>query len=252
LTEVPEHLLQRSRARRAALGLGGDAGAAPATTPAPAASTEAAPAAAAAAPAPAAPVAPAPPPPPEKLPPYVETAMRRKKIPVFVIPVLVMLPIWALMYALTLDKPTATTAGPLTEGATVYSKCAGCHGGTGGGGVGPQLSGGAVVKQFPNIGDQLHWVMLGSEGFKAAGLDTYGVSKNPIKGGMPGWQTLSAEELIAVVRHERETLSGEKVDAAQLKQQYDDIQKMVDKEFPDRSGEFKAAIDGWAALPPES
>jgi mono/diheme cytochrome c family protein len=179
--------------------------------------------------------------------------MRRKKVPVFVIPVLVMLPIWALMYALTLDKPTPTTAGPLAEGATVYAKCAGCHGGTGGGGVGPQLAGGAVLKQFPNVADHLYWVMEGSAGFKAAGIQTYGTQKKSVDAGvMPGWSSLTAEELISVVRHERETLSGEKVDAAALKQQYDDIQKMVDAKFPDRSAEFKAAIAGWAALPPES
>jgi mono/diheme cytochrome c family protein len=253
LTEVPEHLLQRSRARRAALGLGGDAGDAPAPAAAPARAAAATPAESAAAATPAAPVAPAAPPPPERIPPYVEAAVRRKRIPFWMIPVLTMLPIWALMYALTLDKPSATTAGPVLEGATVYSKCAGCHGGTGGGGVGPQLSGGAVIKQFPNIADHLSWVMEGSEGFRKAGLKTFGTSKTSIDNGvMPGWATLSAEDLIAVVRHERETLSGEKVDAASLKQQYDEILAMVKDKFPAREGEFKAAIDGWAGLPPDA
>jgi hypothetical protein len=253
LTEVPEHLLQRSRARRAALGLGGDAGDAPAAAPAAAAPATTAASTEAVAAAPAAPAAPVAPPPPERVAPYVEAALSRKKIPVFVIPVLVMLPIWALMYALTLDKPSPKEAGPLTEGATTYAKCAGCHGGTGGGGVGPQLSGGAVLKQFPDAADHLHWVMLGSAGFKARGIETYGTENKSVDAGvMPGWESLTAEELVAVVRHERETLSGEEVDAAGLKKEYEAMQKMIDKDFPDRSGEFKSVFDEWAALPPDA
>jgi mono/diheme cytochrome c family protein len=193
------------------------------------------------------------PPPPERLAPYVEAAVTRKRIPMFVIPVLVMLPIWALMYALTLDKPSPRQAGPLVEGAVVYSKCAGCHGGTGGGGVGPALSGGAVVEQFPDAADHLHWVMLGSAGFKAAGLDTYGTKNVSVDAGvMPGWEALTAEELVAVVRHERETLSGEELDAEGLKAEYESMQAMIEKEFPDRAPEFKAVFDEWANLPPDS
>jgi mono/diheme cytochrome c family protein len=251
LTEVPEHLLQRSRARRAALGLGGDAGDAPAAAPAATPATTEASAAPVAA-TPAAPAAPVAPPPPERIAPYVEAATSRKKIPYFVIPVLVMLPIWALMYALTLDKPSPREAGPLTEGATVFASCAACHGGTGGGGVGPALSGGAVIEQFPEAADQLHWVMEGSEGFKALGIETYGTSKNPIKGGMPGWKSLTAEQLIAVIRHERETLSGEEVDAESLKKEYEGIMEMVRKNYPDREDEFQAVVDEWADLPPDS
>jgi len=216
--------------------------------------TTAAPSEAVAAATPAAPAAPVAPPPPERLAPYVEAAVTRKKIPYFVIPVLVLLPIWALMYALTLDKPSPKEAGPLIEGATVYAKCAACHGPTGGGGVGPQLSGGAVLKEFPNAADQLDWVMLGSAGFKAAGRQTYGTQNKSVDAGiMPGWaDSLTAEELVAVVRHERETLSGEEVDAAALKKQYEAMQKMIDENFPDRSAEFKAVFDEWANLPPES
>lgn len=253
MTEIPEHLLQRSRARRAALGLGGDAGDAPAaapatTTPKAAAPTEAA--------APAAAPAPAPAPKPAKIeprPPYVETALRRKKIPFWVIPVLAALPIWGLMYALTLDKPAPKTAGPLTEGATVYGSCAGCHGPTGGGvGSFPKLSGGAVVEEFPDAADHLYWVMEGTAGFKALGIATFGASNKPVggAGNMPGWQSLTAQQLISVVRHERETLSGEQMDAAKLEAEYQAMLDMVKEKFPDRASEFEEAINGWAGLPP--
>ena len=105
MTEIPEHLLRRSRERREALGLStGEEGAAtpPPSTPAAAAtpSTEVAPAAAATpapAPAPAAPAVVAPPPKPP--PPYVEAALRRKRIPYWAIPVVALLPLWAFIYS---------------------------------------------------------------------------------------------------------------------------------------------------------
>ena len=95
------------------MGGGGDAEAPAAATPA---TTEDAPASSApakaeasAAPAPVAPAA------PEPTPPWVEAAQSRKKIPVWAVPVLALLPIWAVVYALTLDPPTEAT-GPLTIG----------------------------------------------------------------------------------------------------------------------------------------
>lgn len=256
MTEIPEHLLQRSRARRSALGLGGDAGDAPTAKPVPAASAAAdKPAESAAAATPAAPAAPTAPAAPEPLAPYVEAAVKRKKVPFWVIPVLAALPIWALMYALTLDKPTGPAAGPLAEGPTVYGSCAGCHGPSGGGvGSFPKLSDGAVVKEFATAADHLYWVMEGTDGFKAAGIATYGTSNKPVggAGNMPGWQSLTAEELISVVRYERETLSGEEMDEAKLQQSYDEILAMVQEKFPDRASEFEAAIAGWAGLPPDA
>ena len=80
MTEIPEHLLKRSRERRQALGLsseGGEAG-----SDAPAASADApATTTPAAAPAPAAratPPTPAAPPPPKPVPAYVQAAQRRR------------------------------------------------------------------------------------------------------------------------------------------------------------------------------
>jgi mono/diheme cytochrome c family protein len=226
VTEVPEHLLKRSRDRRAALGLGG--GDAPAGGEAPGADVEAAAAApaatAAAAPAAAAPaeVEAAPPAPP---PPYVQAALRRKKIPFWAMPIVGILPIWLILYAGSLSP--AATGGPtqLTLGAEVYAgKCASCHGAGGGGGVGRPLSGGEVLKTFPNIADQIAFVAHGSDG---VGVGTpYG---DPAREGgqhvagsyngnkMPAFlESLTPEELLAVVRHERETLSGEEVPAAEV------------------------------------
>jgi len=136
VTEVPEHLLRRSQERRAAMGLGpepGDAGAAPSSESA-ASSTEIAPAASAApaAPAGSAPLpvpakeADAPPPPPA---PYVQAAERRKRIPIWALPVLASLPVWAFLYVGTLDPKTSAASDPVTAGAAIYTEsCAACHG----------------------------------------------------------------------------------------------------------------------------
>ena len=51
--------------------------------------------------------------------------------------------------------------------AAFSSRCSGCHGPTGGGGVGPQLSGGAVVRKYPNIEDQIAVVEHGRGGMPA-------------------------------------------------------------------------------------
>lgn len=218
MTEVPEHLLRRSQERRAAMGLGpepGDAGGGDA--PAESAASSSAPAAPAApeAPAGSAPLpvpakeADAPPPP---APPFVEAAERRKRVPVWALPVLAALPVWAFLYVGTLDPKTSAASDPVTAGAAIFSeRCASCHGATGGGGVGPQLSDGMVLETFADPADQIEWVSLGSEGFLEAGV--YGDAGKPVGGGMPAFGgTLTPEELVAVVAHERVTLSGEEYD----------------------------------------
>jgi mono/diheme cytochrome c family protein len=217
VTEVPEHLLARSRARRAALGLGGgdDAGAtapaAEATTAVEATGEVAAPAAAAAA-VPAEVEKPPPPPPP----PYVQAALARKRIPVWAMPVLGLLPLWAVLYAGSLSEADTGELTQLDEGAVIYedSGCAGCHGASGGGGVGPAFSDGAVLETFPAVEQQIAWVAGGSD--SAVG-GVYGANGKESKGGMPAFGgTLTEEEILAVVRHERETLSGAEVDPALL------------------------------------
>ncbi|HUP72863.1 MAG TPA: c-type cytochrome [Acidimicrobiales bacterium] len=209
MTEIPEHLLERSKARRAALGLLKDGETASSTTPvkagddAPAPAAAAAPAArAAAAPAPVAVKA------PEPVPPYVAAALARKKMPVWVVPVLLFLPIWMILYVGTLERPPVAEAGLLAEGSTEYTgKCASCHGPGGGGGVGQQLSNGQVLATFPTAAEHVWWVINGSN---AVGIGSpYGNPDRPggqriAAGGMAAWaSTLSARDLLAVVYYER-------------------------------------------------
>jgi mono/diheme cytochrome c family protein len=211
VTEIPEHLLARSRAARAkASGGSGDTGASEAPAAAAQASasepgTEVATTAAAAAPAvveePAAPV-----------PPYVAAAQRRPRVPKFAIPVLASLPLWALLYAGTLTQPAGPEDPELAMGQQVYAaNCASCHGSNGEGGTGRPL--GDVVKTFPNRADHILWVHLGSP---APGTP-YGDPSLDRKAGQGGYTTkmpafkdsLSDEQIAAVVRYEREQFGGE-------------------------------------------
>jgi mono/diheme cytochrome c family protein len=216
VTDVPEHLLQRSRERRAALGLGGgDAGGAAPTPPAgdaPAAEAPAAKAPAKAAPA-AAPVAAAPPPPPPPPPPYVTAAQSRPKIPVWAVPVLAFLPIWGILYGFGLTEPAEPLEPQLALGQQVYTQCAGCHGAQGQGGTGRPLV--DVELTFPDWRDHAAWTRQGSDAVGAG--NPYGDPDRP--GGqhisqqgwppMPAFPNLTDEEIIAVVRYEREVLGGE-------------------------------------------
>lgn len=93
-----------------------------------------------------------------------------------------------------------------TDGKTVYSsKCASCHGASGGGGVGPKLAAGAVITTFADPVDQVRWVMLGS----AQGAAVYEkAGKKPV-GGMPTFAgTISITEVVEAVLYERQNISG--------------------------------------------
>jgi len=210
VTEIPEHLLKRSKERRSAMGLpGGEADAAPAGTPAVAASTPAvaggAPPAkppAAAAPRPAAP------PPPRPLPDYVVAAKTRRRIPFWAMPVLFALPIWLFIYAEAMTPPPVKLTGPLAVGATTFTNCTSCHGAGGvGGGVGPKLADNAVLASFPKFADQYSFVVSGSQPYVGV---AYGAAKKTGIAGMPSWkaQGLTADQIMAVVCHERFTLAG--------------------------------------------
>src|SRR5690606_40008221 len=120
----------------------------------------------------------------------------------------------------------------------------------GGSGAIPALNEGKVLETFPEASEHLRWVIEGTNGFTALGFDTYGATNTPVgsNGVMPGWASLSAEELIAVVRYERERLSGGTFDPAE----YEEIQAMIDEFYPDRSAEFEAAIAEWADLPADA
>jgi mono/diheme cytochrome c family protein len=209
LADVPEHLLQRSRERRAALGGGGAAGGptpsggesgpsdAPSSSPAPVEASEA----------PAVAEAPVPavieePPPPRVLP------TSRTGIPGWMLPVLVALPFWAIVYigAFGTTK-TGAEAGPVS-GAQVYtSNCAVCHGARGEGGVGPALVGGDAKITFPDEADHIAWVETGSAAKRG---QPYGDPNRPggqriaKSGGMPSFKgTLKDAQIKAVVEYER-------------------------------------------------
>jgi mono/diheme cytochrome c family protein len=215
MPEVPEHLLRRSRERRAALGMAtGDEGAAPAaesSSATPAAAPGAAPAPAAAAPA----VVEAPPVPVGPDPRLLKLQeARQRRIPTWAFPALVALPFWAILYIGAFGSHQKTEAlSPAQIGARVYSSagCSGCHGASGEGGVGPKLAGGEAKLTFPNEADQLEWVRTGSQ-TKAKGTP-YGDPNRPggqhvvNVAGMPAFAgTLSESEIAAVVAYERESL----------------------------------------------
>ena len=214
MTEIPEHLLKRSRAAK---GKGDDA---PSTAVTPAASSAAAAAPAAAGPpavaAAAAAISPDPAPAaaaPE--PHYIQAAKTRKKMPVWAFCIVLALPIWAISFAGTMQEVEVEDE-LFIESVALYSSsgCAGCHGAGGGGGTGYQLSDGEVIKTFPSPIDMMVHVARGSS---AIGGEQYG---NPDReggarvagdrGNMPAQiGALTQLELELVIFHERTALGGE-------------------------------------------
>lgn len=217
MTEIPEHLLRRSRERRAALGLGGDggggeessAGALPSSsqaatpakaTPAKAAATKAA--------APAIIESPA-----VVVPAYVRpTGPHKLPIPLWVMPVIVALPFWAFFFPGAFSNHTPPSANPLVIGNNLYqANCSTCHGAQGQGGVGPMLHGGQAVLTFPNIADQIAWVENGSIGLTKN--EPYGNPNRPggqhvaSKDDMPSFKSsLSLTQIQEIVNYERTAL----------------------------------------------
>jgi mono/diheme cytochrome c family protein len=93
--------------------------------------------------------------------------------------------------ACTAEAPPAVSIDDpeLVRGREVYARsCASCHGASGGGGVGLQLSEGAVIEAFPDIEDQLTMVAEGRNNMPAFG------------------DRLSIEDQRAVARYTREVL----------------------------------------------
>jgi mono/diheme cytochrome c family protein len=241
VTEIPEHLLKRSRDRRAALGLGGDAAseatestAAGATPATPAVRETGAATTGPTAPAGRAPVPPAATPPaPKPDTPVVQAYKRRRKIPIWAMAALSLLPIWAFMYWRSLTQQAEAVAGPIGVGAEVFTNCASCHGPTGGGGVGYPFAGGEVLKTFPHIEDQLRYVYYGTAEYNLAGVEIYG---NPEREGGPhiaggrgnmpqqgadAGGGLTDDEILAVVCHERYTLGGADPAAAEYADEFE-------------------------------
>ena len=216
VTEVPEYLLERSRQRRAALGLpgggapAGDGDGAPAPAAPAATATDIAPAPAETGPQPAT-AATATSVITEEPAPVVEVdSGPRSGIPVWMMPVLLILPFWAMVYMGAFAEPESS-GGPRT-GPQIYTSagCGSCHGPTGGGGVGPKLSGGETKLTFPNVEDMIKWVAEGSAPSRGR---PYGDPNRPggprpaASGGMPAFGTqLSPEEIMTVVEYVREQL----------------------------------------------
>jgi len=208
LTEIPEHLLKRSKAAKAAAS-GEDAPADAAD-----AGTAVEPAAQAATPAPAAAavaevVAE---PEPARVAPYVQAAQERKKMPYWIAPVLLALPFWAMMYVGTLERVPQGLTGLLGEGEHLYVEagCSGCHGADGGGGIGPAMSDGEVHLTFTSIEDQVVWIAKGSSLVGTGNTYSSADSARPraVSGQMPGFgaesaNPLDAEEILAVTLYER-------------------------------------------------
>lgn len=213
MTEIPEHLLKRSKAAKAGK-TGGDSGAGDSVE----AVESAAPAAAAAA-APAVPAADLPNLDPEPVaakpePIYVTASKARRRIPAWALPVIVALPIWAISFAGTMQQPDVED--PLfVESELFYSTagCAGCHGAGGGGGTGYALSDGEVLATFPDPVDHMVHVARGSaaiqgEQYGAERADGFRISGS--RGQMPAQDgIINQNELELIVFHERATLSGE-------------------------------------------
>lgn len=209
MADVPEHLLQRSAARRAALtgGAAPDAGSStPATT---GDSAPAAAAPAAAAPAKVTPTEPAFKETVDKVAAEKMDRIKARRIPVWAMCVLMVLPLWGFLYVGAFG--TRATHEEAVDGATLYgSNCASCHGSNGQGGVGPKLAGGEVVKTFPDEADHVSWIETGSAPFKGKPYGDparEGGQRIATSGGMPGFSgKLSPEEIEAVATYEREGL----------------------------------------------
>ncbi len=148
---------------------------------------------------------------PEPVAPYVEKFQARKKMPFWIIPVLLFMPVWGAFYFGTLERVPQGLSGLLGEGEHVYveSGCSGCHGAEGGGGIGPSLANGEVHLTFTTLEDQVVWIAKGSAivgtGENYASPDG---RRRLVAGQMPGFglgaaNELHMEEILAVTLFER-------------------------------------------------
>jgi len=146
--------------------------------------------------------------PPKPVTPWVTAAKNRKKIPVWMAPVALFLPIWAFMIWGTLEEPTSNEEGPIAVGGEVYSQCAACHGAGGGGGVGYQLNEGEVLETFPDVESHIAWVVNGSSTAGTPYGDPMregGQRISQQQGVMPGFSSLGSLQILEVVLYERVT-----------------------------------------------
>ena len=214
MAEIPQHLLDKAKARRAALAGAPIEDASPAVpaavaaTPAPAASAPAAVSSGGGgARTPAGPAAgiPATPPPPRG------TSLA-KMGSVFM---LVAVPLWAIFMFNSFATPYSKTLSAEKQGAAIYAaNCISCHlsngAGWDAGGIGRALYNGQVEKTFPNPLDQLAFVKHGS----CTAGNPYGNAKREggqhvaqQKGLMPAFNgVLTDQQILYVVQYERSIL----------------------------------------------
>ena len=214
MAEVPQHLLDMSKARRALL-----AGKPVPEASTPAASTEVAVAASAATPA--AKAAPAgggsgassSPYPVIPASPLAPKGFRFAKLgSVFLLTVT---PIWGLFMFSAWATPHVKGDTPAKLGASLYAtNCAGCHGangsGTEGGGIGRPLWNKQAEKTFPDPIEQVAFVLRGSctKGVPYGDPAREG-GQHISKEGMPAFRgSLSATQLLYLINYERASISG--------------------------------------------
>ena len=138
----------------------------------------------------------------------------RSKMAWWVTPVLVVLPVWALLYGFAFSPPSrAAPVDPTLLGARIYQQagCAGCHGAHGeGSAVFPRLAGGQAKLTFPNRDDHVNWVKTGSAPFinqRYGDPNRPGGQHGPATGNMPSFAgRLSDAEINMVVDYERHHL----------------------------------------------
>lgn len=92
---------------------------------------------------------------------------------------------------------------PLVAGQDLYkANCSTCHGDRGQGLSGPALD--RVLQTFPACDDQLKWIALGSEEWKAQVGPNYGAQAKPITEIMPGFvASLTESQIEQVAAYER-------------------------------------------------
>lgn len=237
MTEIPDHLLKRSRERRAAIGQGKDVSprSVEATQthsnpdPAQVSAVASAPVQRAEIPAQEDPAPPAPD------PHYVAAAKQRRKVPFWAMATLSLMPVWGFMYVRALTTSATAEPGPLGLGAEVYSGCASCHGGDGEGvtGLGYPFADGEILDTFPHIEDHIRYVYYGTDQYNLAGVEIYGDPDRTSgphitgsRGVMPQQGSniggsLTDEEIVAVVCHERYSLGGADPDSDSYAEEFE-------------------------------
>ena len=119
-----------------------------------------------------------------------------------------------------------------------------------------------MLLTFPDIASQIEFVAIGSEGVGIG--EPYGDPARPggqhVSGetgaNMPAfYENLSPEELLAVIRHEREVLAGEEIDPALIGPEGELLHEsgepwVVDEELVDADGQPLLDEEGKLANPP--